>query len=139
LSALTVAGKTRAVSRDGYIRLSLANPIALPFLHLFSETDDGFLKDLRAQAAPARAPGFSAWKSDSCRRISIGWGEFIDSRSARKCPAPDGVRSNVMPIDAVGYDLSRLKTSNLLWIWADDFEWQPSVGIALDDAKSCQL
>jgi hypothetical protein len=44
-----------------------------------------------------------------------------------------------MPIDAVGYDLSRLKTSNLLWIWADDFEWQPSVGIALDDAKSCQL
>jgi hypothetical protein len=106
---------------------------------LFSETDDGFLEELREQTVPARLAGFSEWKSAASPAISIGWGWFIDSRSGRICLAPDGVRSNVMLIDALDYDLGPLKTSNLLCTWLNDFEWQSSVSIALHEPNTCQL
>jgi hypothetical protein len=126
-----------AVSPDGYIRLSLVNLTSLSFLHLFSETDYGLLEELRRQTVPARSAGFSEWKSDTSPAVSIGWGWFIHSRSDRMFLAPEEVRSNVMLIDALGYDLGPLKTSNLFCAWLNDFEWQHAVSDALHAANSC--
>jgi hypothetical protein len=131
--------QTLAISPDGYIRLSLANVSAMPFLHLFSEVNDDLLEELQLQlqAVPARLAGFSEWKSNTSPAISIGWGWFIHSRTNRVCLAPDGVRSNVMLIDALGYDLGALKTSNLFCSWLSNFEWQHFVSSKLRRSNSC--
>jgi hypothetical protein len=129
--------QTHKVSPDGYIRISLASMCTVPFLHLFSEFDYDFLEELLGQTVPAHSAGFSEWRSATFPAISVGWGWFIHSRSHRLCVAPDGVRSNVMLIDALGYDLGAAKTSNLFSTWLNDFEWQHTVSEALHRSKAC--
>lgn len=125
-----------AVSPDGYIRIRLSNLDVLPFVHLFSESDDGFLQELQSQTIPARCAGFSEWISDTTPPISIGWGWFVHSDSERMLLAPDGVRSNVMLIDTQGYDLGPQKTASLFGAWLSAFEWQPAVSTALNHHAS---
>jgi hypothetical protein len=125
------------MSPDGYIRLPLASISSLPLRHLFSEPDDGFLEELRMQTIPARAAGFSEWKSETSPAISIGWGWFILGHSDRLLLAPDGVRSNVMLIDARGYDLGASATSRLFCSWLGAFDWQNVVSAALRDNRIC--
>ncbi|HYD94468.1 MAG TPA: DUF4902 domain-containing protein [Noviherbaspirillum sp.] len=123
-----------AVSHDGYIRLRLASLDQMPFIHLYSESDAGFLQELRGQDLPARCAGFSEWKSDTNPAISLGWGWFIDSNSDRLQVAPDEVRSNVMLVDQHGYDLGPHKTASLFGAWLNRFAWQPAVCTALSEA-----
>lgn len=132
-----IGQRAPTLSPDGYIRLPLASLNSLSFVHLFSESDEDFLDELRAQTIPARAAGFSEWKSDTDPAISLGWGWFIHSRSERIMLAPDGVRSNVMLIDAHGYDLGPRKTSSLFSTWLGAFEWQGVVSMALRDMAAC--
>jgi len=119
------------MSPDGYIRLRLSSLSMLPFVHLFSESDADFLRELRAQTVPARSAGFSEWKIDTNPPISIGWSWFVHSESDRMLLAPDAVRSNVMLIDMQGYDLGPQKTSSLFGAWLNGFEWQRVVSTAL--------
>lgn len=119
------------MSPDGYVRLRLANLNLLPLVHLYSENDDEFLQELQAQTVPARAAGFSEWKSVSDPVISLGWSWFIHNHSERMMLAPDAVRSNVMLIDTFGYDLGPQKTSSLLFSWLGGFEWTKDVMMAL--------
>lgn len=131
------AGKPH-LSPDGYIRLRMANLHRLRFIHLFSESDTGFLQELKSQTVPASSAGFSEWRSESDPSVSVGWGWFIHHDSRRLLLAPDGIRSNVMLIDAHGYDLGPRKTSVLFGTWLEDFEWEPSVTEALgEEAHSC--
>jgi hypothetical protein len=104
---------------------------------LFSESDADFLQELKAQTIPASAAGFSEWKSDNDPAISLGWGWFIHSQSNRMLLAPDGVRGNVMLIDALGYDLGPRKTSSLFGTWLSVFEWQDTVSMALREPIAC--
>jgi len=108
----------------------------MPFVHLFSESDMGFLHELRSQTIPARTAGFSEWVSETNPSISIGWGWFVHSDSERMLLAPDAVRSNVMLIDMQGYDLGAQKTANLFSSWLNAFEWQSAVCLALNDHDS---
>lgn len=124
------------ISPDGYIRLRLSSLDALPFVHLFSESDDGFLAELQSQTVPARCAGFSEWVSETIPPVSIGWGWFIHCDSERMMLAPDGVRSNVMLVDMHGYDLGMEKTARLFGAWLNAFEWQPVVSRALNDHAS---
>jgi hypothetical protein len=133
----TAEQRVPGLSPDGYIRLPLASLKTLRFVHLFSESDEDFLEELKTQAIPARLAGFSEWKSDTSPAISIGWGWFIHSQSQGMMLAPDGVRSNVMLIDAQGYDLGPMKTSNLFRTWLAAFEWQCVVGMGLRDSIAC--
>lgn len=137
LQSRSIEQRAPALSPDGYIRLPLASLNALLFVHLFSESDDDFLDELRAQTIPARAAGFCEWKSNTDPAISLGWGWFIHNKSERLMLAPDGVRSNVMLIDAHGYDLGPVKTSDLFCTWLNAFEWQGVVSMALRDAVAC--
>lgn len=119
------------MSPDGYIRLPLASLNMLSFVHLFSQPDDDFLNELREQTVPAGLAGFSEWKSDSEPAVSLGWSWFVHSGSERLLLAPDGVRSNVMMIDACGYDLGTAKTSGLFYVWLNVFDWQAEVAASL--------
>ena len=123
-----------SLSHDGYIRLRLASLNEISFVHLFSESDSDFLRELVSQTIPARCAGFSEWKSNADPAISLGWGWFIHSDSDRMLLAPDGVRSNVMLIDMHGYDLGQQKTSSLFSAWLNAFNWQPAVTMALKDS-----
>lgn len=89
------------------------------------------------QTIPAQSAGFSEWKTDTIPAISLSWGWFIDNRSSRLLLAPDGVRSNVMLVDALGYDLGPIRTSSLFCTWLSAFDWQRPVSIALDSAMAC--
>jgi hypothetical protein len=119
------------MSPDGYIRLSLAALSSAPLVHLFSTVDHHFLQELLEQAVPARSAGFSEWKTATAPEISIGWGWFVHDKLGRLFLAPDGIRSNVMLIDALGYDLGAVKTSNLFCTWLSIFEWKETVNNAL--------
>lgn len=133
----TLEHRAPSLSPDGYIRLPLASLNRLPFVHLYSDSDPDFLDELRAQTVPARSAGFSEWKSDTSPAISVGWGWFIHSQNERMLLAPDGVRSNVMLIDAHGYDLGPAKTSSLFCTWLASFNWQGDVSLALRDCMAC--
>jgi hypothetical protein len=126
-----------AISPDGYIRLSLASLCTAPLLHLFSTVDHHFLEELQEQTVPARSAGFCEWKSATAPEISMGWGWFIHDELERLFLAPDAVRSNVMLIDALGYDLGAAKTSNLFCTWLNIFEWQETVNNALGNPLGC--
>jgi len=121
------------LSPDGYVRMPLATLDALSFDHLFSQCDDEFLQELCAQTVPAAVAGFSEWKSRTDPAISLGWGWFVHSRSQRVLLAPENVRSNVMLIDARGYDLGPVQTANLFRLWLDGLSWQDSVGTVLPE------
>lgn len=123
-----------SLSRDSYIRMSLEELSDLPFVHLASDCDAGFLAELQMQTVPASAAGFSEWISATKPVISMGWGWFIHSRSGQMLPAPDGVRSNLMFVDVRGYDLGTAATSNLLMTWLATYPWQAEVASALDIA-----
>lgn len=133
LNQRPVEHRAPALSTDGYVRLPLASLNALPFVHLFSESDDEFLRELRVQTVPARSAGFSEWQSDTDPAISVGWGWFIHEESEAMMLAPDGVRSNVMLVDMQGYDLGPARTSHLFCTWLNSFPWQGVVNVALDN------
>jgi hypothetical protein len=138
LNQRPIESRAPALSVDGYVRLPLASLSALPFVHLFSESDDEFLEELRVQTVPARSAGFSEWKSNTDPAISLGWGWFIHEESDTLVLAPDGVRSNVMLVDTQGYDLGPTRTSHLFCTWLNTFRWQDMVDLALTEAASCQ-
>lgn len=118
--------------------MSIARLNALSFEHLYSESDADFLQELKEQTLPACDAGFSEWKSDTVPSISIGWGWFIHSQSRRLLLAPDAVRSNVMLVDALGYDLGQQQTSHLFGAWLSIFAWQNTVESALrTEVASC--
>jgi hypothetical protein len=127
------------MSPDGYIRLPLGSLVSLPFVHLFSHTDTGFMEDLRDTSVAVSAAGYSEWKSETRPDISLGWGWFVQAQSGQMLLAPDGVRSNLMLIDTTGYDLGPLRTSSLLHTWLQAFEWQGTVKNALHKNSACQL
>ena len=132
-----MGSRTLALSPDGYIRLPLTSLNRLSFVHLFSYHDDAFLEELRAQTIPARLAGFSEWKSDTEPAVSLGWGWFIHEDFDWLMLAPDGVRSNVMLLDAYGYDLGAMRTSDLFCTWLHAFPWQDAVSVALNQKYSC--
>lgn len=118
-------------SLDGYIRISIKNLNALPFVHLFSEADAHFQHELLDQLIPAKKAGFCECRSDTVPAISLGWGWYLHSQSNRLLVAPEEVRSNVMLIDQHGYDIGAPMTSGLLSAWLTVFDWQAWVRTTL--------
>ncbi|HYD80169.1 MAG TPA: DUF4902 domain-containing protein [Paucimonas sp.] len=124
------------VSHDGYIRLSLRNLSEIPFVHLASDLDTGILEELQMQTVPAQTAGYSEWISNTTPAISLGWSWFVHSDSRRLLPAPEAVRSNVMLIDARGYDLGPTATSFLFTTWLATHDWEHAVSEAVDISSS---
>ena len=124
------------VSTDGYIRLPFNRFIELNFVHVGSDCDAALLAELNSLTVPALAAGFSEWISNTTPTISVGWGWFLHSRFRRVQLALDIVRSNVMLIDAHGYDLGATVTSRLFGTWLEDHNWQDDVSAVLLQATN---
>ncbi len=124
------------LSPDGYIRMQFACLAKLSLVHLYSDSDSDFLQELKVQTVSARIAGFCEWQSETEPAVSLGWGWFIHSQSDRMMLAPDPVRSNVMLIDAQGYDLGQRQTANLFYAWLGEFDWRNTVGGFLNSALS---
>lgn len=137
LPSHTAASGPLTLAPDGYVRLRLKDLGALSFFHLFSESDADFLEELQAQAIPASMAGFSEWRSDTEPALSLGWAWFVPNQSSQLLLAPERARSNLMLIDAAGYDLGSVKTSSLLRVWLNMFDWQSTVRAALQAMTSC--
>jgi hypothetical protein len=115
--------------------MSLRTLSELPFTHLTSDLDAGILADLKLQTVPAQLAGFSEWFSDTTPPVSLGWSWFIHSQTKHLLPAPEAIRSNVMLIDARGYDLGKIASSFLFITWLTMQDWQRSVVDAIDIAS----
>ena len=126
------------LSPDGYIRLTFADLVVLPFEHLFSEADSDFLAELRVQMIPAHLAGFTEWKSQSTPTVSLGWSWFVHAQSDQLLLAPGPIGSNLMLRDEHGYDLGAPTTSELLSIWINALDWKDTVRKAVSNADICQ-
>lgn len=126
-----------AATPDGYLRMRLADLQPLDFEHLLSYHDAGLCAELLALGMPARLAGFTEWASVSTPAVSLAWGWYVASRSRAVLLAPDGVRSNVMLIDAQGYDLGPKRTSELLHAWLHGLPWRSDVAMAIRGAPAC--
>lgn len=122
---------TTTVSHDGYIRLSLQALSEMPFMHLASDLDPCILSHLKLQTVPAQEAGYSEWSSMTAPTVSIGWSWFIHDQTKRLLPAPETIRSNVMLIDAHGYDLGKVASSYLFVTWLNLQDWQETVADAV--------
>lgn len=120
-----------AATPDGYVRMRLAELQPIRFEHLFSYRDPALLAELLALGMPARLAGFTEWTSVSTPAVSLAWGWYVASRSRAVLLAPDGVRSNLMLIDARGYDLGPKRTSELLHAWLHSLPWRSDVAVAI--------
>jgi Domain of unknown function (DUF4902) len=79
---------------------------------------------LQAQAILCKVAGFSECRSDTSPAISVGWGWYVHTQSNLPVLAPDAVRSNVMLVDKLGYDLGNIITAGMLNAWLNLFNWQ---------------
>jgi len=119
------------MSPDGYLRMRFVDLCGLTFVHLFSSYDETLLDALHTEGVCAATAGISEWKSETDPEVSLGWDWFVDSSSGRLLPVRKGVRSNLMLLDAKGYDLGPGATACLCAAWLGVFEWQPTVAGAV--------
>ena len=123
-------------SADSYIRLQLPALACESFVHKFSYADESFLEELNDQALGVSDAGFTEWQSECLNGngavISLGFAWFRPAgNSPQLFVAEDPVRSNVMLLDAKGYDLGPQATANLLRSWLTQFPWQSEVAKTL--------
>ncbi len=119
------------LSPDGYIRLPFSTFSSLPFVHLFTEQDDGLQDELLEQAILTESAGFSECITNTTPSISLGWAWYMHGESNCLLLAPEPVRSNVMIIDMHGYDVGPNVTSDLISHWLQFCDWQTMVRAAL--------
>ena len=140
VSACIPPGEQFVVSRDGYIRTVPTRIASLRFVHLASACDRTLLAELKANAVPAFAAGYTEWVSETAPTVSLGWDWYWDVISNRFLLATNDVRSNVMLVDAHGYDLGMNRTAQLICMWLTQLEWQAAVRAASfpDRSQTCQ-
>lgn len=122
-----------AASLDGYLRLSMPALRALPFRHLFSDLDPDLQKELHALGIATSCAGCSEWVAGSRLEISVGWSWYVDAPTGHMLIAPEEVRSNLMLIDACGYDLGPLHSAYCLRSLLPLLDWKNTVAAALAD------
>jgi hypothetical protein len=134
-SSTTSAVERIQISRDGYIRLLPATFSKLPLVHLISGLDEE--PDSGASSSGARVSaivGYTEWVTTESPAITIGWDwQLGASGGSASCARLGEVRSNVMLVDAEGYDLGPQRSSELLGTAIDDMPWSDQVLSAIRD------
>lgn len=93
---------------DGYVRVPEHTLSKLKLVHLSSGIDDGLLAELRDDAINARSAGYTEWHSASGRgnaHLCVGWDWYLDGASGAFLIAGGDVRSNMMGVDRLGFDI----------------------------------
>jgi hypothetical protein len=115
-------------SRDYYIRVPHHRLADIVFQHLCTAQDP-------AVSAPHRQlcrAGFTEWIGrcgDLCVSLGWDWGQLEDgSICLLKVVSP---RTNLMTIDAKGYDIPGERALDSLWALIESFRWRGEVAAAL--------
>ncbi|MDR3443925.1 hypothetical protein DyAD56_11035 [Dyella sp. AD56] len=109
--------------QDGYQRLTFQDLQLLKFKDLMAFEDPTLCSQLNAEGIAASIAGFCeklALHGDA--QVSIGWAWFC-IKDCNKWLAPGGVSSNIMLVDASGYDLGVKPTSDVLSDWISSQAW----------------
>jgi Domain of unknown function (DUF4902) len=127
MEPISTLGESIVACRDGYIRVSLKRLAILQFVHVTSACDKSLLAELLANAVPARAAGYTEWISKTTPFVSLGWDWYRDDVSRRCLLISNDVRSNIMLVDARGYDLGMHRTAHFVASWLGVLDWQAVV------------
>lgn len=106
-----------AWSHDGYIRLTHQKLMELEFQEAMTWEDPNLHFELKCDGIPASSAGYCEWIAPvGNAQASIGWAWFC-AGSTKKTGAPNGISSNIMLVDASGYDLGPQMTCEHLGEW----------------------
>jgi hypothetical protein len=131
-----------AVSRDGYVRLTVSAFRSIALAHLLSELDaDIDLPPSTASGACLTSiVGYTEWCSQTTPAISLGWDWRIATSAGEVRYQREGeVRSNVMLLDAQRRDMGALATGVLLCVAVDILQWERAVDQYISNRYACHL
>jgi hypothetical protein len=124
----------RLSTHDYLVRLPGSQLCCIVLEHLLTEQDPLVLEmtqepDLRR---PGRRAGLTEWEgSVSSCYVSLAW-DWVELDDGEIQLLPDlPVRSNVMPLDGLGYDLSRDAADRVLLELIESLPWRSEVVAAL--------
>lgn len=116
--------------RDGFIRLRLASLSFSSMHHLHSRIDEGLGDDLRSVGFETPKAGLTEWSVNGLPSASLGWDWYVSAVNNRMYAAVATLRTNLMLVDAKGYDLGEYG-STLLQSWLTQWPWDSRVRHAL--------
>ena len=131
-SIAATAGHPQLHSHDQRVRLREAALFAIVLEHLCSMQDFGVLDGSQPSHRAAHSAGITEWQGRwSGRPVSLGW-DWLRLHDGALVPETTvGPRSNVMLIDARGYDMSPCDVDAALWRLIRALPWQAQVAGAL--------
>ncbi len=119
-------------SHDYRVRLRAAALFTIVFEHVSTLQDFTVLDDAQPAHRSACSAGITEWQGRAAGRlVSLGWDwlRLHDGALVADCTVP--VRSNLMLIDARGYDLSLQECDAVLWQFIRAMPWQARAAQAL--------
>ena len=93
----------------------------LAFQQLVANADPELLSELIGQAIPSRIAGFCEWVSDTAPVVSVGFDWHINDEPNRVAILSNAPRTNLMMVNAKGYDYGPQRTSRFLLTWINTF------------------
>jgi len=131
------------LSKDGYVRLTLAALQNTPFEHLLSGLDEEHVGTRGPQVDACGISGYTEWISSTAPIITIGWDWRLEVSQGRPCYVREGQpRSNLMFLDSQRRDLGFVRTAALLEVAVDAIGWQQATEQAISAryaAASCEV
>lgn len=124
-------------SPDGYVRLRAGALHAIVLEHVCTVQDPGVLEDALADDRLATAGGITEWQGRvGTRLVTLGWdwlrlhdGALVPDRAVPP-------RTNLMPLDARGYDTAGDEQAAALWDLIAQLDWQQTAALAADEPPS---
>lgn len=131
------------LSKDGYVRLTLATMQNTPFVHLLSGLDEEHVGPPLPRVDACGISGYTEWISSTTPVMTIGWDWRLEVSRGRPRYVRAGLpRSNLMFLDAEQRDLGFARTVALLKVAVDAIGWEQKTKKAISDryaGTTCQV
>jgi len=123
--ATVLRHQTMHISPDGMLRLSISELLSTPITHLITGVDEDAARSPEACGTVASISGYTEWVSSSTPAITIGWDWYIQLTIDQPFWTRMGLpRSNVMLVDAAGYDSGWERNLEILATVVDALPWR---------------
>lgn len=121
-----------AISKDGYLRMTVSTFENIPLVHLLSGLDEDEFDSDQIQADACGISGYTEWVSSTTPVITIGWDWRIDVSQGRPRYVLEGLpRSNLMFLDRQRRDLGPTQTATMLEAVVEAICWQQETAKAI--------
>lgn len=116
------------VSDDGYVRLMYEGVKRMALEHLISGFDEDMPMDASMGAVVTDITGYTEWMTQTQPAITLGWDWQLNIKDMpMQIVRVSEPRRNIMLLDSSKCDLGFAKTSALLEVFIDSFDWQSAV------------